>query len=301
MTLRSALRAAPALALLSLSACWVPLERGRLMETRLDNLEATQAEHGRRIEEQQKALQGRIAAADKKIAEVQHKIDELNQAARRSGADLGVQLVRLTDDVAKLRGEQEVTRHDLAELDRAAAAYRSKTDRRFAGLQGKGALDEVLAQERIDTLPKPDDRPAFLALAQKSEAAGDRGVARALYDEYVKRFPNDASAPEAAYRSGELLSAQKRWRDALVAYGWVYEHAPRSERLPDAMLGMGDAMLELEDLRKEAPVVLRELVTKFPKSPAAAKARERLARLQPPEPSAREPAERKSRPAAKKR
>lgn len=288
MTIRSAVRAAPALALLSLSGCWVPLERGRMMEARLDQLESTQSEHGRRIDEQQKALQGRIAAADRKIAEVQHKIDELNQAARRSGADLGVQLSRLSDDVTKLRGEQEVTRHELTELDRSDAAYRAKTDRRFAGLQGKGALDEVLAQERLDTLPKADDKPAFLALAQKTEAEGDRSVARALYDEYVKRFPNDPGAPEAAFRSGELSSGQKRWRDALVAYGWIYEHAPRSERLPDAMLGMGNAMLELDDLKKDAPVVLRELVAKFPKSAAATKARDRLARLQPAEPPAPE-------------
>ncbi len=297
--LRTTTRVAPAL-LLALSACWVPLERGRQMESRIDQLESTQADHGRRIEEQQKVLQGRVAAADKKIAEVQQKIDELNQAARRSGADLGVQLSRLQDEVARLRGEQEVARHDVAELDKAVAAYRAKTDRRFAGLQGKGALDEVLAQEKLDTLAKPDDKAAFFALAQKTEGDGDKAVARALYDDYVKRFPTDPNAPEAAYRSGELLSAQKRWRDAVVAYGWVYEHAPKSDRLPDSMLGMGNAMLELEDLRKDAPVVLRELVEKFPKSSAAAKAKERLARLHPQEPTS--PAgEGKKKPAPKRK
>ncbi|BDG04915.1 tetratricopeptide repeat protein [Anaeromyxobacter oryzae] len=299
MTLRTTTLAAPAL-VLALSACWVPLEQGRQMEARLDRIESTQSDHGRRIDEQQKVLQGRVAAVDKKIVEVQQKIDELNQAARRSGADLGVQLSRLQDEVARLRGEEEVARHDLSELDKSIATYRARTDKRFAGLQGKGALDEVLAQEKLETLPKQDDKAAFFQLAQKTEGDGDTAVARALYDEYVKRFPNDPNAAEAAYRSGELLSAQKRWRDAVVAYGWVYEHAPKSDRLPDSMLGMGNAMLELEDLRKDAPVVLRELVDRFPKTPAAARAKERLARLQASE-SPPPPAEGKKKAAAKKK
>jgi TolA-binding protein len=289
-------RALPA-ALLILPACFVPLERGRQMESRLDRVEAVQGEHARRIEDQQKVLQGRVAAVDKKIAEVQAKIDELNQAARRSGADLGVQLSRLQDEVVKLKGEQEVARHDAAELDKSVAAFRAKTDRRFAGMQGRGALDEVLAQERLETLPRAEDKQAFLALAQKAEGEGERGVARALYDEYVKRFPADASAPDAAFRSGEILFSQKRWRDALVAYGWVYERAPRSDRIPDAMLGMGLAMLELDDLRKDAPVVLRELTDKFPKTPAAAKARARPAQLAQAE-AAPAPAPERKKPAA---
>jgi TolA-binding protein len=274
---RTAPRTLPAL-LLALCAC-VPLERGRQMEARLDRLESTQSEHGRRIDDQQRALQGRIAAADKKLAEVQQKIDELNQAARRSGADLGVQLSRLQDEVAKIKGEQEVAKHDLVELDKSVGTFRARIDKRFAGLQGRGALDEVLAQEKLESLQRQDDKAAFLALAQKTEAEGDKAVARALYDEYVKRFPNDPAAADAAFRSGEINSAQKRWRDALVSYGWIYEHAPRSDRLPDAMLGMGTSMLELDELKKDAPVVLKELVQKFPKTPAAAKAKEKLAGL----------------------
>lgn len=267
-----------ALALL-LPACWVPLERGRQMEGRINALEAAQADHARRLEEQQKLIQGRVAAADRKIAEVQAKIDELNQAARRSGADLGVQQARLADEVAKLRGELEVARHDLSELDKQVAAYKARTEKRFAGLAGKGALDEVNAQERLDALPNKDDRAAVLALAQKVEADGEKGTARALYDIYVRRWPEDPAAPEAALRSGDILAGQRRFNDALISYGWVYEQAPRSDKLPEAMLGMGNALIALEDAR--ARPVLEELVQRFPRSPVAAKARERLAKLRP--------------------
>jgi TolA-binding protein len=287
-------RAAAAALALTLSACWVPLERGRQMEARLDRLESDSAEQSRRIDDQQKVVKDRVATLDQKLVEVQKKIDELNQAARRSGADLGVQLSHLQEDFTRVQGQLEVATHDLEGLKKQLEAIDDRTEKRFAALKGRGALDQAEAKERIASLSRPDDKAAFLALAQKEEAQGDKGVARELYDEYVRRWPADAAAAEAAFRSGELSTEKKRWREAVVSYGFVYEKAPRSDHAPDAMLGMAQAMLELDDLKKDAPAVLRELVEKYPKSPAAARARAQLAEI------ANAAAEKK-KPAAKKK
>lgn len=276
-------RAAPALALL-LSACWVPMQKGREMDQRIGQLEV---ESTRRYEEQQRILKDRVAVADRKIAEVQQKIDELNHAARRSGADLGVSLSRLQDDVNRLRGDLEVQQHRLAQLEQGQQAADAKTERRFAALKGRGALDELEAKEKIDALQKPDDKGAFLALAQKEETQGDKGVARQLYDEYVRRWPTDPGAPEAAFRSAQLSEAQQRWREAMVSYGWIYEKAPASPRAPDALLGLGRSMLQLDELKKDAPGVLREVTVKYPRTPAAAQAKELLQSLAPRKPAAR--------------
>lgn len=276
-------RAAPALALL-LSACWVPMQKGREMDQRIGQLEV---ESTRRYEEQQRILKDRVAVADRKIAEVQQKIDELNHAARRSGADLGVSLSRLQDDVNRLRGDLEVQQHRLAQLEQGQQSADAKTERRFAALKGRGALDELEAKEKIDALQKPDDKGAFLALAQKEETQGDKGVARQLYDEYVRRWPTDPGAPEAAFRSAQLSEAQQRWREAMVSYGWIYEKAPASPRAPDALLGLGRSMLQLDELKKDAPGVLREVTVKYPRTPAAAQAKELLQSLAPRKPAAR--------------
>jgi TolA-binding protein len=256
----------------------MPLQKGREMELRLGQLEV---ESTRRYEEQQRLLRERVATADRKIAEVQQKIDELNHAARRSGADLGVSLSRLQDDFTRVRGELEVQQHRLAQIEQSLQTIDSKAEKRFAALKGRGALDELEAKERIDTLQRPDDKAAFMALAQKEESQGDKGVARQLYDEYVRRWPGDPGAPEAAFRSGQISMGQRRWREAMVSYGWIYEKTPRSERASDALLGVGRAMLELDELKKDAPGVLREVTEKYPGTPAAAEAKQLLAGLAP--------------------
>jgi TolA-binding protein len=293
-----ALRLAAAVAAAApLSACFVPLERGRVMEARIQKLEVDDEEQSRRIEDQQRLVKERVAAVDRKLVEVQQKIDELNQAARRSGADLGVSLSRLQDDFSKAKGELEVEQHRLDELDKGLAALRSDTDGKFASLKGAGALDAYEARQRAAALPRPDDRAAFLALAQKAEAQGETGVARELYGEFVHKWPADPKSAEAGFRAGELNAGQKRWREALLAYGRVAEDFPRSDRAPEAMLGAAGAMVEL-GMKDDARGILEQVIGKYPKTAAAARAKERLAELAPPPAEKKKPAPKAGTPPA---
>ncbi len=296
MTSRLLRLSAAALLVGAAAGCFVPLEKGREMEARIQRLEVQNVEQQRGLEEQRQAVRERVEKVDQKIREVQAKIDELNQAARRSGADLGVTLARLQDEFARAKGDLEVAQHRLDDVDRALAALRGDTDARFAALKGQGAMDAYEARQRIAALPKPDDKAAVFALAQQQEDKGEKGIAREIYDEYVRKWPSDPRSAEAGFREAELLTGMKRYRDALLAYGRVAQDFPRSDRAPPAMLGAADAMVRLE-MKDDAVSVLRQLVEKYPKSDAAAKAKARLAELAPPPP---EKKPQKAKPGAKK-
>jgi len=297
------LRAAVLAGVLALAGCFVPMERGRQMEARIERLEVQNVEQQRGLDEQRQAVRERVEKVDQKIREVQGKIDELNQAARRSGADLGVTLARLQEEFAKVKGELEVAQHRLAEIDRAVGGLRSDTDARFTALKGQGALDAYEARQRIASLPKPDDKAALLALATKEEERGEKGVAREIYEEYVRKWPTDPRSAEAGFRAGELLFAQKRFREALLAYGKVAEDFPRSDRAPHAMLAAAESMVRLE-MKDEAASVLGQVVERYPKSDAAAKAKARLHEIAPPPPPPEKPQkaanEKPAHPAAQK-
>jgi tol-pal system protein YbgF len=288
-------------AALPLGGCFVSLEAGRQMQARIDRLEAQNVEQKRTLEEQRQAVRDRVEKVDQKIREVQAKIDELNQAARRSGADLGVTLTRLQDEFAKVKGELEVAQHRLVEIDKAVGGLRDETDARFTALKGQGALDSYEARQKIAALPKQDDKAAFLALAQKEEDRGEKGIAREVYEEFVRKWPSDPRSADAGFRAGELLFEQKRFREALLAYGKVAEDFPRSERAPPALLGAAESMLRL-DMKDEAAAILGQVAEKYPKTDAAKTARARLEELQPavpPAPPAAEKAQKGKAPAPK--
>jgi tol-pal system protein YbgF len=265
---------------LALPAC-VPLEKGRQLEARIQRLEVQNVEQ----RDQREALRERIAKADQKIAEVQAKIDELNAVSRKSGANLSVELGKTQDEFARVKGELEASQHRLADLESRLKSLQGDTDARFAALKGAGALDDYEAKQKLAALKRPDDKAAVFDAAQKEEQGGDKGVARQMYDEYARRWPSDPRTAEARFRAGELAYGQKRWRDALLSYGKVAEDFPRADVAPDAMFGAANAMVNL-DMKDDARAILEQLVEKYPKSKAAARAKERLAELAPAAPAA---------------
>jgi TolA-binding protein len=276
-------RAAPALLLLS-AACWVPLERGRQMDARIARLEVETKEQQRELDEQVKEKIGQV---DRKLREVQAKLDELNTSARAKGADLGVAVGRLQEELTRLRGDLEAQQHQLGQLDAALRSGAKETDARLAALKGTGALDEALARQKLGDLPKPDDKAAVLALAQSEDAAGEKGVARELYLHYARRWPRDDKADEAGFRAGELLAGGGRWREAVVVLGKVAEDHPKSEKAGPALLLVAEAMVQL-DRKDDAKAFLEQVMAEHPKTAAAAKAKARLAELFPP-PKAKAP------------
>ncbi len=264
--------------LLAASACWVPVEKGRQMDARIQRLEADSAATTKQLEEQRAVVRDRITQADQKIAEVQRKLDELNNTAHRSGADVVAQQDRMQETLTRLLGQLEEQQHALQQTDGRLAQLQSDTDARFAALKGAGALEDYEGRKRAETLRRPTDKAEFFALALQQEQAGERAVARQLYDEYVKKWPTDPRAADAWFRMGEISYGEKRYREAVLSYGKVAQDFPRSDKAPDALFRTGEAMLAL-DLRDDAKAIFQDVVKRYPKTTAAKKANARLAEL----------------------
>lgn len=271
-------RGALLLLLLPATACWVPLERGRQMEERITRNEEENRLAVKQLEEQRAVLRERVTEADKKIAEVQKKLDELNHAARRTGADLAVEVDKLREEVARLRGAGEEQQHKSQQVEQDFAQFKSDVDGRFAALKGSGALDQYEAHKKLEQLQRPADKAGFFQLAQDQEKAGERAVARELYEEYVKKWPADPRSADAWFRIGEIQFGNKRYQEAVLAYGKVAEGFPNSDKKPDAMFRTGEAMFAL-GLPDDAKGIFTEVVKKYPKTTAGQKAKARLADL----------------------
>ena len=264
--------------LLAASACWVPVDKGRQMDARIQRLETESAATTQQIEEQRTVVRDRIARVDQKIVEVQKKLDELNTTAHRSGADVVANQDRMQESLTRMVGQLEEQQHQLQQTDQRLSQLQSDTEARFAALKGAGALEDYEGRKRAETLKRPTDKSEFYALAMQQEQAGERAVARQLYDEYVKKWPTDPRAADAWFRMGEISFGEKRYREAVLSYGKVAQDFPRSDKAPDALFRTGEAMLAL-DLRDDAKAIFQDVVKRYPKTTAAKKAGARLAEM----------------------
>lgn len=270
--------AAALLAALGLSACFYPADRGRALEVRVQKLREENERLSARAEAADQKLATTMPRLDEKIAEVTGALESLDKASRRSTADIGVQMQKAVEDVAKLRGEVETYLHKIQELEEGLKKLSDSTDQRIAALQGEDARREAEAAKRREELARPSTPSEFYELAVR-KAQADPTVGRQLFMEFIKKWPKDARAGEAHFALGETYRKEEKCREALYEYGQVIQEFAKAGSAPQAYLRSAECFLALK-MRDEAKLALKELIKSHPKAPEAKNAKGKLAELE---------------------
>src|SRR5919106_1267826 len=175
-------QAAPLLAIaaaLGLGGCFYPADRGKLLEAKLQRLEA---DNQRLIAELEKTRGDLLPRVEAKIKEVTQALEKLDQASRRSDADTGVLLQKTIEDVAALRGELETNQHRISQLRAALEAAQGELEKKVLQMLGPEAAKQYEARRKMEEIERPSDPKAFLQLAQSRARAGEPAVARRPYE-----------------------------------------------------------------------------------------------------------------------
>jgi tol-pal system protein YbgF len=249
-------RAAFCLGALFLGGCFYSSEAGKTLETRVDKLDKDlRAEQKAQAEK----LDQQLPRIDQKVAEVTKALDSLDQASRRSGADTSVQLQKVIEDLAQLRGQVEAYTHNLDALEtRAAASADSK--------------------KTADDTPRPTDKKEFFALAQSKAKSGDLQAARALYVDFIRKWPKDDLAGDAHFALAESYYGQDNCPEALPEYGQLIKSFGKSKSVPLAYVRSGDCFARLKN-PEAARLAYEQVVKDYPKSAEAKLAQKGLTGL----------------------
>lgn len=253
-------RSALSLGLLALTGCFYSSEAGKGLEARVDKLDKD-------LRTEQKAqaekLDQQLPRIDQKIAEVTKALDSLDQASRRSGADTSVQLQKVIEDMAQLRGQLEAYTHSVDQLQNRAAAADKKP---------------------ADDVPRPTDKKEFFALAQSKAKSGDIQTARALYVDFIRKWPKDDLAGDAHFALAESYYAQDNCPEALPEYGQLIKSFGKSKSVPLAYVRSGDCFARLKN-PEAAKLAYEQVVKDYPRSSEAKLAQKGLSGLKKGTPS----------------
>jgi tol-pal system protein YbgF len=246
--------------------CYSP-EKGKMLELRVDKLtqdnEALQAE----VKAQGAKMSESLPRVDQKVAEVTKALEGLDQAARRSDADIGVQLQKVVEDLATLRGQVDAYSHQLDQLQTQVNAPTG----------GAGAKPAPVASD----IPRPADKKDFYALAYSKQKAGELAVARQLYVDFIRKYPRDELAGEAHFQLAESFFTEDKCPEALPEYGQLVKAFPNSKSMPTALLHSADCFQRLKNL-DAAQAALDQVIKRYPGTDSAKKAKARLAELKKP-------------------
>ena len=209
-----------------------------------EKIEETRYQVGRQIG--QSSLQGdqRIKALEDRIA----KLDEVSKAQ-------DAQLQRREEELNKLRETIQGVQTPPAQ-----------------GAEPSGAQAEVWAGE-TDAV-KRDYEIAWSALEKK-----DYRLAIQRFKDFLKRYPRSNLADNAQYWIGESYYALREFDQAILEFDAVRRNYPQGEKVPAALLKQGYSFAELGE-KVNARLILQEVIQKYPQSPEAMRAKEKLKTLE---------------------
>jgi tol-pal system protein YbgF len=193
--------------------------------------------------------------------------------------DLTNRLSDLEQSLTRINGSLETTAHDLDEAKRAnadlQAQVKAMADRLGAVEKAQTAAPapapEAAAEAPGAPAPKASAADAF-SHARELMLAGDYDSAEAAFAAYVQAYPDGARTPEARYWWGKTLAAKGAHAQAASAYIGAIRGWPKSAWAPDAVVELARSLVALKKT-DDACATLGELEKRYPKAPAATKAR----------------------------
>jgi TolA-binding protein len=204
----------------------------------------------------------RVSELEEQVRALQGKVEELNNQLQRQNDDLTKQIGDLAFKLGQ-GGAAPQPAPPPAEEGGAVPA--------FAGPQPGYAPPAPTAAP-----PAPRKTPELMlkegnaALARRDYAAAEAAARAALNIGGPRQ--NDAQFLLARAQAG-----QHQYQAAAAAYYAVYTRGPKSSRAPEALLGVTDSLLALND-RNDACQALAKLAAEFPRAEPGVRARVAAAR-----------------------
>ncbi len=272
---------------LLLAGCWVKQDVGKRMQADIAALQVELDVVKTESEKKKKALQERIHQADRQIAELVKIIDEYRRATGRNAADVGVDIERIKTQLMEIRGRLEVSEHRLDKIEtklmgikqnvsesisKAQELVREKAEQELAE---KKAAEKKTPPDPLAAIERPEKKAEFYKLAYGLLEAGQAKAARTLFDEFLKKWPDDPYSDNALYWIAESYYSQKDYRLAALAFQKVRTQFPKGDKSKDALLKLGYCFYAMERY-KEALPFLKQFVQDYPRSPLSAKAKKRI-------------------------
>ena len=112
--------------------------------------------------------------------------------------------------------------------------------------------------------PSAEQQTAFTA-AEALRTSGQPLQARQAFADFVRRYPNSDLTDDALLALGHISATLEQYEQALTYYRSLLQRFPRSERVPEAHLGLGVALYYRRDYPNSLAALVTDLSIEIPR------------------------------------
>ncbi len=190
-------------------------------------------------------LETRSAKAEEDMVTLSTRVDNLKGVVYKDLEEVRGRLAELSADLSDQK--MEGAKHDgrLQELE-----YKlNEIAKRVKGIKG-------LVEDRFgaDSDSLPEDLPTEADPMFEAGMAAYKGnlarKSRAIFQEFIRRFPDHDKTDDAEFMVGETLFAEGRFTEAVNAFKTVYDRYQTGDRYREAVLRIGLSYVRLNNCKK---------------------------------------------------
>lgn len=213
--------------------------------------------------------------ARRAIADLKIKNEVRFDQQGKSQLDLANQLSRQAEEIAHLRGQLETLGYELETAKKRQQDFYLDLDTRLRKLepQAASANGETAAAPAVAADPAAENQSYEAALNQFK--AGKYKDAGGSFAAFLQKYPDSSLAPNAQFWLGNAWYAQHNCAKAIEAHNVVTSKFASSAKAPDSWLAIAGCQQEMGNAAA-AKRSLETIVSKYPTTPAAEAAQQRL-------------------------
>jgi tol-pal system protein YbgF len=197
-------------------------------------------------------------------------INALQTTLQKQQADAGGKSDQLSGQIQALNDTMDELKVRIAQVAKQLQDMQSTQQSQAASL-----AQQQQQQQALQNAPPPD---VLYNNGLRDYNAGNNDLATQEFSDYVKFYPNTDLAGNAYFYLGEIQFKQANYQQAAQSYDQVLQNFPSGNKAASAQLKKGFALIELGK-QDDGVSELRHLIQRYPHSPEALQARDRLRKL----------------------
>jgi tol-pal system protein YbgF len=216
--------------------------------------------------------------ARQQIADLKAKTEARFDQQAKAQLDLAGQIQRQVEEIARLRGQIETLNYELETAKKRQQDFYLDLDTRLRKFEASASANATVAPENgANSKPAadPGKETQDYEAALNQFKAGKYKEAAAGFGAFVQKYPDGSLAPNAQYWLGNAWYAQRDCKRAIEAQSVVTTRYADSPKASDAWLAISTCQQEMGN-PTGAKRSLETVLAKYPGTPAADTARERL-------------------------
>lgn len=269
--------------LLALLASPAPAQKKEIIEMQRDIALLTQAQRElqRSLDEKHAVLKTLLEQSLDAVNRLQLTMGTLEKNVQDVQANTGARMDTLSTQVQALADNLEEVKVRMGRLQQQMVEAQGTIQSLDARLAGGTPLTSAPTASNQPPASPPSSPPSpdvLYSNALRDLNSGKYDLARQEFLDYLRYYPDTDLASNAQFYLGEILYAEKKYREAIGEYDKVLNNYPRSFKFAAARLKKALALLELGQ-RSSGVQELREVVRRHPGTEEERRARAKLREL----------------------